>query len=357
MARTRDLKPGFFTNEDLAQLPPLARLLFQGLWCHADREGRLEDRPARLKVQILPYDDCDADDLLNKLASAGFIRRYQVDFAKFIQVVTFTDHQKPHPKEQVSEIPPPPERRAAERNGEPRKETASRESPEQAAEGFSRGVATSPSGSFPSSPSGDPTLSHSESASPGARVRDPGAPDHGADATATPLRPPSRADINAHWVMGKFRDVRQGVLKDRCLPWVAAGGALFQKAEQMALQIRDDTTAIADVEPTMRMVIERAQESQDPEDSKIPVMFGRWVSTFTDLREEHRGLRKRPQGAPARASPPASQPGLCAFHQPATTANRKAPRHDPECSECRHVAARDRPKTDTEPEPAFGGAR
>ena len=44
MARARLLKPGFFTNEDLCELPAFGRLLFAGLWTIADREGRLEDR-------------------------------------------------------------------------------------------------------------------------------------------------------------------------------------------------------------------------------------------------------------------------------------------------------------------------
>jgi len=36
----------------------LARLLYPGLWMLADREGRLEDRPLRIKAEILPYDTC-----------------------------------------------------------------------------------------------------------------------------------------------------------------------------------------------------------------------------------------------------------------------------------------------------------
>ena len=48
MARARNIKPGFFANENLAECDPLARLLFAGLWCLADREGRLEDRPKRI---------------------------------------------------------------------------------------------------------------------------------------------------------------------------------------------------------------------------------------------------------------------------------------------------------------------
>jgi len=49
MARIRSLKPDFFKDEDLAVLPFEARLLFEGLWCYADKEGRLEDRPKYLK--------------------------------------------------------------------------------------------------------------------------------------------------------------------------------------------------------------------------------------------------------------------------------------------------------------------
>ena len=51
MPRARNVKPGFFKNELLAECEPLARILFEGLWCEADREGRLEDRPRRLKAE------------------------------------------------------------------------------------------------------------------------------------------------------------------------------------------------------------------------------------------------------------------------------------------------------------------
>ena len=53
MARTRSIKPSFFDNEILGDLPPLTRLLFIGLWGIADREGRLEDRPKRIKKELL----------------------------------------------------------------------------------------------------------------------------------------------------------------------------------------------------------------------------------------------------------------------------------------------------------------
>jgi hypothetical protein len=107
MARSRNIKPGFFRNEDLADCHPLARLLFIGLWCIADREGRLEDRPKRIKADCLPYDDADADALLAELAAKGFIVRYMVDGTNYIAIPTFTRHQNPHVKEPPSVIPAP----------------------------------------------------------------------------------------------------------------------------------------------------------------------------------------------------------------------------------------------------------
>ena len=107
MARARNIKPAFFMNEDLAEIAPLGRLLFIGLWCAADREGRLEDRPKRLAAEILPYDDADVDELLQDLHVRGFILRYQAGDLRFIQVVNFGKHQNPHHQERESRIPAP----------------------------------------------------------------------------------------------------------------------------------------------------------------------------------------------------------------------------------------------------------
>jgi hypothetical protein len=106
MARSRNIKPGFFDNEILAELQPLIRLLFVGLWCISDREGRLEDRPKRIKKEILGYDDCNCDIMLTELESAGFIQRYVIDGAAYIQIINFVKHQKPHQNEPASTIPP-----------------------------------------------------------------------------------------------------------------------------------------------------------------------------------------------------------------------------------------------------------
>lgn len=107
MSRARNIKPGFFKNEELAELPFEFRILFQGLWCLADREGRLEDRPKRIKADIFPYDHVDVDSGLDALAVAGFITRYEHGGCQYIQVLAFAKHQNPHCKEAASTIPAP----------------------------------------------------------------------------------------------------------------------------------------------------------------------------------------------------------------------------------------------------------
>lgn len=105
MARSRNIKPGFFTNDQLAELPALTRLLFIGLWTVADREGRIEDRPKRIKAETMPYDNFDCDEALSDLQKAGFITRYEAGGISVIQVVNWDKHQNPHVKEQPSSLP------------------------------------------------------------------------------------------------------------------------------------------------------------------------------------------------------------------------------------------------------------
>jgi hypothetical protein len=107
MARARNIKPGFFTNDELVELPMATRLLFIGLWTLADREGRLEDRPRKIKMEIFPADEIDVDEALSTLVSSGFIHRYPMGEGRFIQVIHFAKHQRPHSNEAKSTIPPP----------------------------------------------------------------------------------------------------------------------------------------------------------------------------------------------------------------------------------------------------------
>lgn len=105
MARARGIKPGFFRNADLAELPVEARLLFIGLWTLADREGRLKDRPKQIKMEIFPADNFDCDALLSSLADTGMLLRYEVDGCRYLQIKNFLKHQNPHRDEQASTLP------------------------------------------------------------------------------------------------------------------------------------------------------------------------------------------------------------------------------------------------------------
>lgn len=115
MPRTRELKPAFFQDEDLATLSRDHRLLFSALWTLADREGRLEDRPAWIKLYSFPFDadvaPGDIDRMLSDLAthSGQFIVRYRANGKRYLLVQNFKKHQHIHPKEAPSDCPPIPE--------------------------------------------------------------------------------------------------------------------------------------------------------------------------------------------------------------------------------------------------------
>lgn len=108
MARARNIKPGIMANDILAECHYSARLLFIYLWMLADRDGRLEDKPRKIRAQAFPYDEeIDVDFLLNQLNDRNFIQRYEVEGIQYIQIVKFTEHQTPHVKEKTGTIPAP----------------------------------------------------------------------------------------------------------------------------------------------------------------------------------------------------------------------------------------------------------
>ena len=113
MARIRYIKPDFFDSEQVASCSAFARLLFVGLWTIADREGRFECSPRRLKAKLFPYDDVHVERLLAELYGAigkdgkRLAEFYRVDGALYGWMPNFTKHQRPHPNEAASVIPAP----------------------------------------------------------------------------------------------------------------------------------------------------------------------------------------------------------------------------------------------------------
>lgn len=109
MARIRSIKPEFFTDDVMASLDPLDRLAFIGLWLHADREGKLPYKPRQLGVSILPYEKGDFATRISRLVTAGVLIKYAIAKETFLKIKNFAKHQKPHPTEQESVIPDPPD--------------------------------------------------------------------------------------------------------------------------------------------------------------------------------------------------------------------------------------------------------
>lgn len=109
--RKRTVSPGFFIDPDLLALPPILRILFEGLWCFADREGRLLDKPIDLKIRIVPNDAIDCNAALATLADSGLICRYRAIGLRFIAMKPrpWKETQRLHPDEPDSAIPPPPD--------------------------------------------------------------------------------------------------------------------------------------------------------------------------------------------------------------------------------------------------------
>jgi hypothetical protein len=104
--RARNIKPSLFKNELLGAADPLLTILFEGLWCESDRAGRLEDRPARIRAEVFPYrPEADIEAMLCWLHDNQFIFRYVARGLKVIQIMTFSDHQRPHTNEVGSTLP------------------------------------------------------------------------------------------------------------------------------------------------------------------------------------------------------------------------------------------------------------
>lgn len=106
MARARNIKPSIMDNEVLGTADPLYTLLFERLWMLADREGRLEDRPARIRAQAFPHrPEMRIDEALDWLCENNFITRYEVEGVKCIAIDKFLEHQRPHKNEVASVLP------------------------------------------------------------------------------------------------------------------------------------------------------------------------------------------------------------------------------------------------------------
>lgn len=98
MPRIRTIKPEFYRHYELyiaekeSKLP--IRTAFSGLWTCADKEGRFKWQPKQLKLDILPYDELNFDDVLSVLLKYDFIIKYTVKGKDYGWIPTFKIHQR-----------------------------------------------------------------------------------------------------------------------------------------------------------------------------------------------------------------------------------------------------------------------
>lgn len=112
MSRIRTVKPELFKHDELFdaeikhQLP--LRIAFIGLFTCCDRDGRFKWRPRRLKTDILPYDEVDAEQVFNILAQYGFIKKYEYQGQAYGYIPSWHQHQYINNRESASLLPAPP---------------------------------------------------------------------------------------------------------------------------------------------------------------------------------------------------------------------------------------------------------
>lgn len=95
MARIRTIKPEFWTDSKIVQLPYEARLLFIGLWNFSDDYGVIEYEADRLQLQIFPADPLiDVGLLVDVLVASGLID-FMVGEEKDVLVIrNWSKHQR-----------------------------------------------------------------------------------------------------------------------------------------------------------------------------------------------------------------------------------------------------------------------
>jgi len=112
VARIRSVKPEFWTDRKLARLSRDARLLYIALWNQADEWCRVHGDARYVKGHCLPYDDDLSlgaiDRILDELAAAGHLQRYEADGDPYLFLPKMGRHQRLEPNKVPSRLPEPP---------------------------------------------------------------------------------------------------------------------------------------------------------------------------------------------------------------------------------------------------------
>jgi len=96
MARNRTLPHEFWSCEAVIDCAPMTRLLFLGLWNHADDFGVQPLKPRTIRFQVFPGDTIDDECLramIEELQAQGLVRIYSVNGREYVAVVDWEQYQ------------------------------------------------------------------------------------------------------------------------------------------------------------------------------------------------------------------------------------------------------------------------
>lgn len=96
--RNRMIKPEFWQDEKIGQLPVLCRLLYIGLWNLSDDYGVVKGNSVWIKGQLFPYDGAEVDskkisDALDQLEASGRIKGFTKNNEWYYDIPKFREHQ------------------------------------------------------------------------------------------------------------------------------------------------------------------------------------------------------------------------------------------------------------------------
>ena len=98
MAKYRTIKPEFWEDEKIAQLPIPCRLFYIGTWNFADDNGVFRGNAAMMKSKIFPYDcslrTSDVSKWISALVKIGMLIPLDYKNEKFYKIRAFLNHQK-----------------------------------------------------------------------------------------------------------------------------------------------------------------------------------------------------------------------------------------------------------------------
>ncbi len=100
----------FFSDADVVELTHIARLLYQGTWLEADREGRLPWDLRTLSVRYFPRDGINLKDAADELIVLGLVIPYIADERSLAWLPKFKQFQAFNNREAPSKLPQPPSR-------------------------------------------------------------------------------------------------------------------------------------------------------------------------------------------------------------------------------------------------------